>query len=395
MNTNEFLNTTVNANRGGTKLPALNNKLPTTMLLPYGVGIEIEMERAGDAEVLDTIATDKSSFWRVKIDGSLRRGGVEFVSGILFDNSIPQALREVSEILKTAGIAPTYGFRCSVHVHMDVRHLTLNQLISFILTYTIVEPLLFNKCGEERANNFYCLPYSQSDDFADTVSGLINSTSCPEFINFCDRFQKYSALNLRPVFGQGSVEFRHHYGTHDSIVLVEWINTLQCILKYAMNTEYSNLPEFVSGVGIDNYLQSIFGAERTASLLFPNYDEYVLNNIRIVQNMIRFGTMQRTVKTRITDLACRFEQRGWSPNLALQKFAERSNKSLTNNAKIEGIIRNHLGNSKNNTKKKVFGDFARAAAAGIQRGREFDIEFEQEREILAEQQGQPETPENW
>ena len=315
-----------------------------------GIGIELEMERTNAMSVehwMDNIREKRNNgsdvIWEIKGDGSLRHSGYEVVSRILYgDDEIYRALRGLQSNIDFYGVNPQYTHRCSVHVHMDVRDLTFRQLVSTALVYTTIEPLIFNYCGKMREESFYCLPYQQSDDFVNLVSGILSASNQGQFMERMLGFSKYSALNLAPVFSQGSIEFRMHEGTHDVDTLMFWVNLLKSIQTNGSGIIYDDLPEFISGVGIDDYLKRVLSPNQLRNLYYHGCENDVLNATRIVQNMLRIDKTKNVFKARMGDMARRFDRRGWEPNSILSTYAKAKGVKLTNNARVGYIIEEHI-----------------------------------------------------
>src|SRR6266849_8881837 len=96
-----------------------------TSLLPFVkdnntfVGIEVEME--------DTLNKFSSGLyehlWTFRADGSLRNNGLEAVSIPLKGEWIKRGLKTLFDCIKNIHFSP----RTSIHIHLDVRELNLNQ----------------------------------------------------------------------------------------------------------------------------------------------------------------------------------------------------------------------------------------------------------------------------
>ena len=124
------------------------------------IGIEVEVENVPNAH------HEQFKFWKKIVDGSLRNNGYEYVSPPLRGKLIEAALLELDSHLK--GMNPHYEFsdRTSVHIHMNVRHLTPEQLVMFLITYIALEPLFFKYTekvpNSQREENNYCVPVNAS-----------------------------------------------------------------------------------------------------------------------------------------------------------------------------------------------------------------------------------------
>ena len=81
-------------------------------------------------------------------DGSLRNGGVEFITKpVSFDRAL--ALFDTLHKGLTLGENP-YTSRTSIHVHVNMASLSMDQLKHFLLTYALLEPVFFEVAGDTR-----------------------------------------------------------------------------------------------------------------------------------------------------------------------------------------------------------------------------------------------------
>ena len=195
------------------KYEGLYGKLPCRAPTTY-VGVEIELEK-----VSNNIEFIPSSFNMLE-DGSLKEQGKEFVTVPIKFQYLEQELIRLNKALKKFSLSS----RCSVHVHMNARDFTLEELEVFIMLYCIFEKSLFNLSGNRWKNNF-CVPlYS----YYPSVAAFLERLNIGELGSLS--WYKYFALNLSPIFGGeskhklGTVEFRHMEATMDVGRIINWIN---------------------------------------------------------------------------------------------------------------------------------------------------------------------------
>lgn len=164
-------------------------------------GVEIELE--GTRNAYDF----RSDYWEVKEDGSLR-GGHEFVfRGPTGGRDLYNAVVELDTFLHNRN--PDGNWRCSTHVHVDVRDMTAQQLKNLILIYTVLEKLLFKMSGIHRYKNNFCCALGFAQQQLKVLVKNWNKTDAYGFSNsVIQGWDKYSALNLLPISNFGSVEFR-------------------------------------------------------------------------------------------------------------------------------------------------------------------------------------------
>jgi hypothetical protein len=189
------------------------------------LGIEVEVENVQTYR-------RASPYWTVKEDGSLRNHGREFVTPPIRAWRVEHALYKLFNNELNSDI--DFSERTSIHVHMNIRTLTIKQLEALVLTYIVFEKVLFNYVGEDRYNNIFCVPIVETDigySFRDLISQSNPNTA----------WQKYTALNLLPIMQLGTIEFRHLGGTSDIETLMTWINMLLSLKKFALQKD----PEYI------------------------------------------------------------------------------------------------------------------------------------------------------
>lgn len=187
---------------------------------PFLCGCEYEIEHILD---YDTESLDRLGVI-VTEDNSLRNNGREFISPICnIDKQIT-----VFQTLASCVITGEHRFsdRTSIHVHVNVRSLSIEALKEFLLLYALVEPLFFNYVGKTRENSIYCVP--------------LGTTYLPSLYKepigiILKKWHKYTALNLLPVLGGdgskklGSVEFRHMFGTSMKNEFVPFLSAIESL----------------------------------------------------------------------------------------------------------------------------------------------------------------------
>jgi len=285
------------------------------------IGVEIELEnmhtasRFADAGVPRNNTDDNFSidgetrgvlfgtgYWNVKSDGSLRDGGVEFVTKKLFGKDLTMALDELNEYLinEVDTEYSTPSDRCSVHIHLDVTDLDKNEYARLLIDYAIFENVLFHYCGEHRKHNLYCLPFAKSDEFKRTLSHILTSvTKNLDFKKYVNGFPKYSALNLNATSKYGSLEFRLHGGTYDMMRVKQWINIIMCLKKNCRNNTADNLHREISRVGMSNYLEKVFKNYHRL-LDYENCESDIINGVRLAQDIMLYNDMKQSSKDYFT-----------------------------------------------------------------------------------------------
>lgn len=254
-----------------TGLLAANNFGPMPPMVDNStyVGIEVEVENIQALpafphfNVFDPI-------WSAKGDESLRNNGVEYVSAPIKGNNIPLALKALEKYLKEHQPKHEFTDRTSVHVHVNVRKLTFEQLLTYVVTYMLVEESLFGyvakHAGISRFNNINCVPLIESD-FYIGLDRAIKAHQQKQYTSVISSFQtgwkKYSALNPLPITNFGTIEFRQMAGTCDALVLITWINLLLSIRKYAvthtLDETFKTIKELNTNSNYHIFLGEVFG----------------------------------------------------------------------------------------------------------------------------------------
>ena len=217
------------------------------------VGIEVETEN------VQFIGPNLSiGFWEITEDGSLRNNGREFKTR----GAIPVAFTEraLTHLFSNLNSSIDFSIRTSIHVHQDVRGMSLEQVINLLLIYITVENLLFKFAGANRRNSIYCVPILDTN-FLSNMQSKEKMVATLSHIN--GNWTKYTALNLLPIAQFGSIEYRHMPGTADIRKLVVWIDLLSAIKVHAYQTSYSALVDSIVKLNTTSgylaYLHDIFG----------------------------------------------------------------------------------------------------------------------------------------
>lgn len=200
------------------------NKYPIVDKNTY-IGIEVETENVKRFN-------QYSPYWRMIEDGSLRNSGREFITPPIRAWRVEHALVQLFNHELNSDIE--FSERTSIHIHMNVRTLTVPQLETLIMTYLVFEKVLFNYVGNDRYSNIFCVPIVETDIGENLLTLVTNKH--PDI-----RWQKYTALNLLPIMQKGTIEFRHMNGTGDVERLVTWINIILCLKKFALQKS----PEYI------------------------------------------------------------------------------------------------------------------------------------------------------
>jgi len=232
----------------------LPNPMPNLL---YGVELEIE---------------NCNEEWRcggftVVQDGSLRNGGLEFIStpmtysnlvyalDVFFDRNKPVEIKHEDEY----SMDSNYSDRTSIHVHTNVNDLTFEQLTTLCLIYEVFENLLFAFIGNDRDKNIFCVPWKETTLSYATLEKLQDVNKVGSVVK---SWQKYTALNLLPITKQGSIEWRHMHGNSNRDMIYTWLRIIGHIYKYAVDNTFEDTKKIFMGLNTtseyDHMLNRVF-----------------------------------------------------------------------------------------------------------------------------------------
>lgn len=265
----------------GHKLTKLKNKSSDHWALPEcTIGIELEyeclMNKLIDTGIIQTGPREEltlssnyrylSAHWSFHTDHSLRNYGIEFVSSPLFGEDLLDAIQLLNEFFDDLGnndIVPTITSRCGTHIHLDVRDLDKEELLSLVCLYALYEYILFDFWGAERKHSIYCVPLNHTDIL---VGPLANMHYFKDDFYMRDVFessfseeQRYCALNLASIQKYGSLEFRHGLGTEDTAKLINWIQIIMCLKKYIIGKSLKEIVRDITIRDFEELSRQVFG----------------------------------------------------------------------------------------------------------------------------------------
>jgi len=195
------------------------------------IGVEVELEHV---DYYDKHLSN--SVWKAMNDGSLKERGKEFVTRPIRFKFLEIELMRLYEVI----LAHKVTDRCSTHVHMNVRDMSLYQLRNFIALYMVFEKSMFNYSGN-RWRNIHCVP------MCNDISRTREFVRSLEVGHVAFGWSKYSACNLSPIYGGdgsdkiGTIEFRHMIGTVDSKYLIGWINLITSLKLAAKSWDWEEI----------------------------------------------------------------------------------------------------------------------------------------------------------
>ena len=216
-------------------------------------GIELEFERMREEYPRGLV------HWRCERDPSLRNNGVEFISKPLVLDELDPALHEAQQCVNMFDLDPSW--RCGLHTHVNVSYWTWKQLIQHAVLYALVEPYIFAEFAPGRESSHFCVPLWGNtrliDNIADDAVRLRAGRVRDRDLNMA-QCCKYSALNYKPIFLQGTIEFRHMPATANMNRVREWCDMLQRLVD--VSHSYGSPEEIVQefeDIGIEDILTKL------------------------------------------------------------------------------------------------------------------------------------------
>lgn len=224
---------------------------------------------------METARAYLAPLWTSHADGSLRNGGVEFVTnGGLGGQSLFSAFERICHLLANV-IEYQDTFRCSTHMHVNMLDFTVHQVAKFLMVYSACEPYLFAHCGQYRRSSNFCVPVGDSLPFHKNLIANLYEDACATRSG-TRVTNKYTAMNLQPLFGSdrvrpiGTVEFR---GGRPMTTIEDFLlqaNLLLSIKEFVRNGP-EDAEELLHLMG-DTVTNSVYANGVAAGLTVPQVD---------------------------------------------------------------------------------------------------------------------------
>ena len=227
------------------------------------VGVEIEVEQF-------TNRRHRLRYWNMVSDGSLRNNGQEFTfRGALGGKDAFDAISEIDTLLYQSN--PDLNIRCSTHVHVDVRDMTVPQLKKMILAYAFYESFLFAQSGRHRMKSNFCMPLCIAEGLTHILMDYWRYDDADFVFQVTDRWDKYSAMNLIPIRSYGSVEFRIAEGKSKSGQLLRLVNRFLALKEVAIANDDKDDRQFLDFLRETDY-RNIFRKGVRNQVVFSEED---------------------------------------------------------------------------------------------------------------------------
>jgi len=204
------------------------------------IGIEVETENIKDDAFIN-------HFWYSKEDNSLRNYGIEFTSKPLTMEEIEPALNYLVNQLSIKN-KPDMSPRTSIHVHVNCRKFTWEQIKTITLLYAIFEHHFYNIVGKNRENSIFCVPLYKTEYLNTLFNIKIDNIT----------WSKYCGINLLPLIQFGTIEFRHLYGTLDINTILRWIDNIGILIKAGSSMSWDYLVEKIKHMNSDSSYAKLY-----------------------------------------------------------------------------------------------------------------------------------------
>ena len=226
-----------------------------------GFGIEVEAENwmGISNEHYSQLLTAN---WNTVEDGSLRNGGIEFISQPMAPRETRRAIRRLYDV--GSHYNWTSSIRTSTHVHANVLGFTETQVASVVAAHGIMEPLLFRLAGPLREQNIYCVPWYRAPDEYEFARKLYEGNQ-HALMDCC----KYSSLYLEPMQRFGTIEFRHAPYYERVEDLLQWLDVVERIVYRVpdlWDTPEDVIRAYDDTLGPDEFVSMILGPNLTEVL---------------------------------------------------------------------------------------------------------------------------------
>lgn len=235
------------------------------------IGIEIEVEGIGSS-AYESWLTRTPRWFQVHQDGSLRNGGVEFIT-LPFDATYaPYILNYFFTSLTRTNPGFVFTNRCSMHVHLDMTDTTYWQFESLYQLYLCFERQFYEYAGDVRENSNFCVPVSATP-FEEYFFSTAKTRTWNTLLNSIPDLDsaKYTGLNITRLRDLGTVEFRHLPGHKRVPWITKFIQFIIALKQFAITHTREDVNDLIMNANtISNYepfAKSVFG-EHT-NTLFP------------------------------------------------------------------------------------------------------------------------------
>lgn len=207
----------------------------------FGVEIELTgpsadliveaMAAIGHRPTVRGYAATNGNRWELKEDGSVSGEGLELVSPKLYGQAGLTELKNVLQAVRSVG--GTVDRSCGIHVHVDFRGKSLQQIKDSILPIVKAQDTFWKFVAPSRRRNSYCDPWRNYQ-----IEELEALTSLQYFGNVGPR----GNVNAWSYPRHGSIEFRSHGASLRYDRISAWVKMLLAACERGEQTGGSDFP---------------------------------------------------------------------------------------------------------------------------------------------------------
>jgi hypothetical protein len=150
-----------------------------------------------------------------------------------------QQIKEICGVLNEVGAEVNES--CGLHVHVDARDFTSEDLFKVALLWEKYEPTMFRKVAKHRRNNSYCAKMGN-------VLSSIVKTQNELPMNKIDRFReefndldKNCSLNFNPILEFGTIENRMLEGCIDADKIIKWAEINSKMIDFCKKVKFDKI----------------------------------------------------------------------------------------------------------------------------------------------------------
>ncbi len=244
-----------------------SKKGPTTRYM--GIEMEIsDFNRAFEPELKQVI-----NKWKAEV---VHDGSVEGTNCFEIRTAPARGSKFISQISEICGVLAKGKAKanrtCGLHVHVDCRDFTPNDLIKIGIVWPKVEKRFWNQTTEDRVDGEYCTGWNDCNE------GIRNTDTTRQGNSLMDMYEqindmrqngdRYISLNLTSLNDLGTIENRMHHGTVSAKKIISWAKMNEKLMNYVKETPIEDVLKF-------NKPESIVKSKRTKPLKAkPNPDNY-------------------------------------------------------------------------------------------------------------------------
>lgn len=218
-----------------------------------GVDCRVEMYNHG-----------RRTWWKVVSDVSVD-GGFEVVSPVIRGEDGFAQLRKVCDTL--TALRCRVNRTCGFHVHVGVQDQGIDFFKNLVKLYASAEDAIdsFMAPSRRASNNAYCGPLKTRVRM-DDLNAATNTTQVAAAIrqdsgaSNARNHNRYCKLNLQSFWQHGTVEFRQHQGTVETIKAENWTRLVlrMCLTARAGEKTVTTVQELLDAVGASDVEKSYF-----------------------------------------------------------------------------------------------------------------------------------------